>query len=121
VWEVEITDEFGAWYQDLESPDDQAVAAAIDYLAEHGPNAKRPVVGLIEGSSLPNMKELLVSGSGGRRIRVLFAFDPRSTAILLLGGDKTGNWKGWYEEMIPRAEELYDEYLDELREEGLLP
>lgn len=121
MWEVEVTDEFDQWYRDLEEVDDQAVAAAIDYLAEHGPNAKRPVVGLIEGSLLPNMKELRVSGEGGKKIRVLFAFDPRSTAILLLGGDKTGNWKGWYEEMIPRAEELYRIYLNELREEGLLP
>lgn len=121
MWEVEVTDEFDAWYQGLENPDDQVVAAAIEHLAEHGPNTKRPLVGLIEGSSLPNLKELRVTAAGGRRIRVLFAFDPRSTAILLLGGDKTGNWKGWYEEMIPRAEELYREYVAELREEGLLP
>ena len=51
---------------------------------------------------------------------MLFAFDPRSTAILLLGGDKTGDWTGWYDEAIPRADTLYDEYLDELRDEGML-
>jgi hypothetical protein len=121
VWEVEVTEEFNSWFQDLESPDDQAVAAAIDKLAEEGPNLKRPLVGLIESSDLHHLKELRVTGTGGKRIRVLFAFDPRSTAILLIGGDKTGNWKRWYDEMIPQAEGLYSTYLEELREEGLLP
>lgn len=52
-------------------------------------------------------------------MRVLFAFDLRRQAILLLGGDKTGRWAEWYEWAIPVADDLYDEYLDELREEGL--
>lgn len=51
---------------------------------------------------------------------MLFAFDPVRVAILLLGGDKTGDWEGWYQEAIPKAERLYDEHLDELRKEGLI-
>ena len=51
-------------------------------------------------------------------IRVFFAFDPRRRAILLIGGDKTGRWREFYEEMIPVADDLYDEHLNELREEG---
>ena len=54
-------------------------------------------------------------------IRILFAFDPRRTAILLIGGDKTNRWRAWYTRMIPVADDLYDEYLAELTEEGLLP
>jgi len=50
----------------------------------------------------------------------LFAFDPRRTAILLPGGDKTGEWQAWYEVAIPRADALFDEYLEELKREGLL-
>lgn len=53
-------------------------------------------------------------------LRVLFAFDPRQHAILLIGGDKTGRWRQWYEEYIPIADDIYDAYLQELREEGLL-
>jgi hypothetical protein len=53
-------------------------------------------------------------------IRILFAFDPRRMAILLIGGDKTGRWQEWYQEMIPVADRLYDEHLEELRREGLL-
>ena len=54
-------------------------------------------------------------------MRILFVFDPRRVAILLLGGDKTGRWQEWYNEAIPAADRLYDDYLAELRREGLLP
>ncbi|HEX9711617.1 MAG TPA: type II toxin-antitoxin system RelE/ParE family toxin [Actinomycetota bacterium] len=54
-------------------------------------------------------------------LRVLFAFDPRRSAILLIGGDKTRWWNKWYERMVPIADDLYDVYLSELRQEGLLP
>ena len=64
------------------------------------------------------MIELRVQ-SGGRPIRVFYAFDPRRTAILLLGGDKTGD-KRFYDRMIPIADSLYDVYLSELKKEGLI-
>ena len=64
----------------------------------------------IRGSRHANMKELR---SVGGNLRALFAFDPRRQAIILLGGDKTGNWRGWYEQNIPRADDLYDDYLKE--------
>ena len=51
---------------------------------------------------------------------MLFAFDPRRHAILLLGGDKSGNWDVWYDWAIPAADDLYDLYLRELADEGLL-
>ncbi len=53
-------------------------------------------------------------------LRILFAFDPRRMAILL-GGDKTGRWNDWYREFIPIADRLYDEHLQTLQDEGLLP
>lgn len=71
----------------------------------------------LEGSRHSNMKELRPPGGN---IRVLFAFDPRRMAILLIGGDKTGEWQEWYDKMIPVADELYDVHLEELREEGEL-
>ncbi len=89
--------------------------AAVDKLEERGPALGRPFVDTIEGSRHSNMKELRPPGGN---IKVHFAFDPRRTAILLLGGDKTGRWKEWYEEMIPVADRLYEEYLEELRGEG---
>lgn len=71
----------------------------------------------VSGSRHPNMKELRPPGSN---VRILFAFDPRRMGILLIGGDKTGRWREFYEETIPEAGRLYDEHLKELREEGEL-
>jgi hypothetical protein len=64
------------------------------------------------------MKELRTQCKG-RPLRTFFAFDPRRWVILLIGGDKTGDDK-FYERMIPLADRLYDDYLKELRKEGLI-
>lgn len=90
---------------------------AVAKLQERGPALPRPLADTLEGSRYPHLKELRPLGS---TIRILFAFDPRRTAILLLGGDKSGQWQEWYEEMIPEAERLYEIYLEELRREGEL-
>lgn len=116
-WEVEATDEYATWFNALSEEETQAVIQAVDQLAQDGPVLGRPLVDTIHGSRLSNLKELRPQG---RTIRILFVFDPRRVAILLLGGDKRGQWMQWYKAMIPRAERLYDEYLAELRREGLL-
>jgi len=54
-----------------------------------------------------------------RPYRVLYTFDPRRSALLILGGDKTGDDR-WYEFNVPLAEKLYGTYLDEIRKEGLI-
>jgi len=53
-------------------------------------------------------------------IRILFVFDPRRSAILLIGRNKTNQWHRWYNEKIPVADSLYEEYLAELESEGFL-
>jgi len=63
-------------------------------------------------------KELRIQHAG-RPYRVLYAFDPRRCAILLIGGDKTGNDR-WYETFVPMAERLYAEHIASLRGEGLI-
>jgi hypothetical protein len=63
------------------------------------------------------MKELRPGSSGTSEIRILFAFDPWRSAILLLAGDKAGKWNRWYAEAIPQAERLYEIYLKERGEE----
>jgi hypothetical protein len=95
-----------------------AVTAAIDLLEELGPGLGRPHVGIVKGAKAHNLKELIPRGSN---IRVLFVFDPRRTAILLLGGDKAGRWAEWYDEMIPVADGLYEKYIEQLRREDVLP
>jgi hypothetical protein len=119
-WDVEITDEFEAWWTGLAEDEQIAIDAKVEQLIQNGPNLKRPTVGQIKGSRHdPRMKELRAS-AGGQQLRVLFIFDPRSTAILLTGGNKTGQWDRWYKAAIPEADDLYDTYLDEIREEGLI-
>lgn len=91
--------------------------ATVAGSAQHGPALGRPAVDRIDGSRHHNMKELR---SSRQHLRALFCFDPRRTAIVLLGGDKAGDWTGWYERNIPIADDLYDAYLAELEAEGLI-
>lgn len=112
MWEVEYTDEFGAWWDGLSEDEQEAVSDRVKLLIQRGPALRRPTVGAIKASRhTPRMKELVVE-SGAASIRILFAFDPRSTAILLLGGDKAAaGWKAWYGPAIEQADDLYDDHL----------
>ena len=114
-WGVEYTDQFEEWWNGLDSAEQEDVAAKVGLLEECGPALGRPHVDTIRGSRHPNMKELIVQHAG-RPYRILFAFDPRRSAILLIGGDKTGHDR-WYEEYVPRADRLYDQHLETLRRE----
>ncbi len=119
MWSVEVSDEFAAWYNSLTPEQQDALAGRIELLEQRGPDLKRPTVGeIVSSRHAPQMKELRVSECG--QLRVLFAFDPCRTAILLLGGNKSGRWQDWYRKAIPEADRLYDDYLEELRSEGLL-
>lgn len=90
VWEVEVTDQFIAWWETLADAQREAVADRVGLLAERGPDLGRPVVDRIHTSRHQSMKELRAAKGGA--LRVLFSFDPRRQAILLLGGDKAGEW-----------------------------
>lgn len=118
AWEVEYTDEFEAWWDTLTVQEQKRVDAAVDALMEGGPALGRPLVDTLRTSRHANMKELRPHGTN---IRILFAFDPRRVSILLIGGDKSGRWNEWYREAVPLADQLYDDHLEQLRREGLLP
>jgi len=118
VWEVEVTDEFAEWYKVLPEQLQDAITAKVELLEQYGPYLGRPHAdSLAKMSTHSNMKELIVQ-HGGDAHRILFAFDPRRVAILLLGDRKPDN--RWYKEAVPQADRLYDEHLRSLREEGLL-
>jgi hypothetical protein len=118
-WEVLFTDAFGEWWDTLTGDQQDAVVDRVDLLQQHGPNLGRPTVDTISGSAHNNMKELRASKGGA--LRILFIFDPIRRAILLLGGNKSGQWEQWYREAIPAADALYNEYLEEIRKKGLIP
>lgn len=81
--------------------------------ARGGPTLGRPLVDRLKGANMHHLKELRPGSQGRSEIRIIFAFDPTRSALLLLGGDKAGNWQRWYRENIPIAERLYIEYTAE--------
>jgi len=102
----------------LEALDDRSyiqVIAAIELLEEHGPHLGRPVVDTVAASRHRNMKELRPGSAGRSELRVLFAFDPERQAIMLVAGDKAGNWRKWYIDRIPIADDLFDDHLRMLK------
>lgn len=117
-WEVEYTDAFEEWWNGLTEDEQEDVNAKVILLQRQGPMLRRPHSDVIASSKHPNMKELIIQHAG-RPYRALYAFDPRRCAILLIGGDKTGNDE-WYEEFVPIADRLYAEHLAALRREGSL-
>ena len=120
AWEVEVTNEFVQWFDGLSEREQDDVGAVIDLLAIEGVRLSRPQSASIAGARNSHMRELIVQ-SGGRPIRVFYAFDPRQTAIMLLGGDKAGvSDRVFYARYIRIADNLYDEYIAELEREGLL-
>src|SRR3981189_427820 len=101
-----------------EGQQDDVTAAGL-LLIEQGPQLPLRYSSGINGSKHAHMRELRVQ-SGGRPLRVFYAFDPRRSAILLIGGDKTGDDR-FYERMVPIADQLYDVYIVEIKKEGLIP
>lgn len=118
AWEVEYTDEFGTWWDTLTETEQIDVAAVVGLLEAQGPTLGYPYSSAVHGSKHGHMRELRIQHQG-RPYRVLYAFDPRRAALLLLGGDKTGD-EQWYARYIPIADRLYDDHLETLRQEGLL-
>jgi len=116
-WEVEYTDEFGEWWSNLSEDEQESVAASVHLLEIHGPALSFPHSSGVNGSKHGHMRELRTQHDG-RPLRTLYAFDPRRSAILLIGGDKTGDDR-WYAKHVPIADRLYDEHLEQLRREGL--
>lgn len=118
MWDVEYTDEFREWWDTLTGRQQSAISYIVDMLIQYGAHLSYPYSSSVRASRHSHMRELRAQ-SGGDPLRVFYAFDPRRSAILLIGGDKTGDNR-FYERLIPIADKLYDDYLEELRREGLL-
>lgn len=115
AWVVEFTGEFEQWWNTLGQAEQEEISAKVELLQQHGPVLPRPHADVIATSKHANMKELR-GRAGAANLRVLFAFDPRRTAILLIGGDKTGN-PDWYDEYVPIADRLFTEHVEALERE----
>ena len=105
------------WLASLDGGSREQVVAALELLEEHGPQLGRPLVDTVTGSRHQNMKELRPGSSGRSELRILFAFDPERQAILLIAGDKAGNWSRWYRRNVPLADDLFEDHLTRLEGE----
>jgi hypothetical protein len=114
MWEVEYTDEFEDWRSSLNDAEREAVAFSVGILEQVGPSLKYPHSSSVEQSKHKKMRELR-SQCEGRPLRTLYVFDPRRVAILLIGGDKTGDDR-FYDVIVPKADKIYDNYLQETGE-----
>ncbi len=117
-WTVEYTDEFGNWWAGLGEDEQESLDASVRLLENRGPNLGFPHSSGINNSKHGHMRELRTQHDG-RPFRTLYAFDPLRSAILLIGGDKTGDGR-WYDVHVPIADRLYDEHLEQLQKEGLI-
>ena len=117
AYDVKYTDEFREWWDGLSPSEQERVGGCVDRLVEYGVNLGYPDSSKVRSSRHGRMRELRVTGS--IPLRVFYAFDPRRSAILLIGGNKAG-YPRFYEEYVPAADRLYDRHLDELRSEGLI-
>ena len=113
-WKVVVTEEFEGWMMGLTEKQRVAISRGINQLRIEGPSLGRPLVKTISQSRYKNMKELRISSGGA--LRVLFAFDPERSAVLLLGGDKSEQsmWSDWYSSSIRRADHLFEQHLNKL-------
>ena len=116
TWEVEYTDDFEQWWLRLDTSERESVLATVGLLEARGPNLPFPHSSDVKGGTSGKLRELRIQHKG-RPLRVFYSFDSRRTAILLVGGGKTGDDR-FYERMIPLAESLLKEHLDELLKEG---
>ena len=114
-WDVEFTNQFEDWWDTLSAAEQEDINAKVILLEKLGPALGFPHSSDIKQSRHGQMRELRVQHKG-RPYRILYAFDPRRAAILLIGGDKTGQ-KRWYEQYVPISDDLYDDHLAEIKKE----
>lgn len=114
MWNVELN-LIAEWLAELDQDSYELTMAAIELLSEHGPHLGRPLVDSLKGSRFKNMKELRPGSSGRSEMRVLFAFDPRRCAVLLVAGNKAGTWRRWYQASVPLADQRFEAHLARLK------
>ena len=113
-WKVETVDYFDDWWDTLNGAEQEDVTACVGLLEVKGPQLPSPYSSGINGSDYSHMRELRIQHKGNP-YRVLYAFDPRRVAMLLLGGDKTGDDKRWYKVNVPIADKLYSAHLKKMK------
>ncbi|TGK88543.1 hypothetical protein EHQ23_06880 [Leptospira bourretii] len=110
MWEIESTEEIVNWLRKLDLNTKEEILAHFYLLRQKGPLLGRPFADSIQGSKIKNLKELRIQVKL-KVIRIFFVFTEGRIGLLLAGGDKRGNDKRFYEEMIPMVEKIYKNWL----------
>jgi hypothetical protein len=117
MWDVTTTDEFDGWFEELDDSEREEIFAKVALLRTLGPQLARPHADTLNGSKHANMKELRAD-TQDQVMRIVFAFDPERSAILLVGGNKAGvGQRRFYQQLIAKADRLYDAHLGKLKEQ----
>jgi hypothetical protein len=119
-WEILMSTQVESFLDDLYDADrvsHRLVNQAILVLERNGPAEGRPLVDTVTASRIANMKELRPPSAGRSEVRILLVFDPWRSVVLLVAGDKSGQWSRWYRTAIPQAEQMYTDYLAEREKE----
>lgn len=117
-WETEESAEFDDWFEGLGEDDQIQVIAALEYLGQTGPAARMPLSYPIKQNNSCGMKELRPGSSGRSEVRILYAFDFRRKALLLLGGDKAerrNDWDSWYDRNVKVADGIFQREVERAR------
>ena len=110
--EVIATDEFAGWYGGLDDGEVAAIDVVVERLQRDGLTLGEPHSSAIHGSRHA-LRELRPK-QGRSPLRVFYVFDPQREAVLLIGGDKSGESSArFYGRMVPQADAIFDEYLAE--------
>jgi len=112
TWNIVLVLEVELWVESLDQKDRGEILRGLQILEQSGPQLGRPLVDSIRGSLIKNLKVLLISRGPLKQFRLLFVYDPERNALILVGGNKSGDWSRWYKNNIEIAEINYLKYLD---------
>lgn len=115
-WKVDVVETFEEWWDGLTENEQIEISAVVKLLRQMGPTLGFPYSFGIEGAKYSHMRELRIQFKG-KPYRILYAFDPKRTAMLLVGGNKTGKDR-WYKKHVPIADKLFREHLKTLDKKG---
>ena len=119
-----VLDYIEHWLDEQDESTLRQLYADLLVLEREGPSLGHPLVDRVKGSKLHHLKELRVTSCGQSVIRILFAFDPKRQAVMLLAGDKSqagpskAKWNGWYAINVPKAEQIYRRHVRRFDRDG---
>jgi hypothetical protein len=109
-WEIQMSEQVAEFLDAQPLEVKERIDMVLTVLGSEGPNLGRPLADSIANSKIRNLKELRISSSSNSAIRILYCFTKSRIALLLVAGDKSGQWSTWYQEAIEEAEETYERF-----------